>query len=138
MYTRIKNSFGEKLSFSITVGFREGYGGGVVPAQDHSYDRFELITVLGKWMQKRASNNQPFLTGIVSEVQEVVYSHAAHFFSEPVVTFSGEVSHLYFPKDQINSVPDILDEIASVLGEAMNQTRVYVSYCDKNWIIQKE
>ena len=58
-YNVIQNSVGEKRSFSITVGLKEGY--------DHKgkvHDIRELIQASLDWMQERVILKQPYLPGL--------------------------------------------------------------------------
>ena len=52
--------------------------------------------------------------------------------------YSGEVSPLYNADLSDGEVEEILNDLAGELGRAFGQTRIYVAYRDKMWILQKE
>jgi len=132
-YKIVKNSKGRKRTYSIVVGLRQGYDD-TLPL----FDRDVVIKAAEEWMIKREFLNQPYLTGIVSAVGEVLYPHYGKSGKEPVVIFSGEIPNLYFPKEMDGIIVDMVNELASILGNSTKQQRVYVSYCDENWILETE
>jgi len=138
MYKIIPESNGRKLSFSITVGLQEGYGPtGTIHEPD------ELLEVIEGWMQYRLANHQHFVTGILSDPKTVVYAYMYEntpvSATEPVITFSGEISNLYNQEliTNIHVARETVNDLASLLGKTTNQSRVYVSLGDGTWILEK-
>jgi hypothetical protein len=102
----------------------------------------EAILALKEWMVRRAASGVDFLTGTVSAGQ-VVYAWPegpgkAGSGDEPCAVFAGEVSVLYGTHLTEQAVEEILDDLASEVGRALGQTRVYVSYRDMAWVLQTE
>ncbi len=117
-YNTLEKSIGPKHTFEITVGLREGYD---TNATQHT--REEIIEVVGEWMADRAQNDQPYLTGIVSEIDTVVYAYKDHSgngisATEPVVSFKGEVSTLYsrYLIDNPQITITLLNEVAELMA----------------------
>jgi hypothetical protein len=136
-YQIIDASLGDRRSFVITAGLRVGYG---ETATTYSVDVAIQATL--NWMKQRASQEQPFLTGMVTS-GDVVYAWPegpgkAGGGHEPTILFSGEVSPLYGGNLSDSEVISMLTDLAAELGNALGQTRVYIAYCDKVWIIQAE
>lgn len=133
----VDGSKGTRRSFTITCGLAEGY---CESAKIHSIK--EVIETTLEWMKVRAANGQPFLTGAIT-TGEVVYAWPegegkAGGGHESVSCFKGEVSPLYNAKVTDEEATEILNNLASTLGKATGQTRVYVAYRDELWILQKE
>lgn len=138
MFKRVPAVTSLRRSFSLTLGLREGYDD--VSSKRHTVE--EVIHHLQAWMVRRISARKPFLTGAVSK-GEVVYAWPEGDGSigkshEPVVNFSGEVSALYDAHLSDKQVEKMLDSLAAHLGKHLGQTRVYVAYRDKTWILQAE
>ncbi len=137
MYKVVQGSRGERRSFAITCGLAEGYG---PETKTHSGE--EAVEVILGWQKHNAAAGQAFLTGTVS-TGEVVYAWqeslgVAGGGHEPAAIFSGEVSPLYNADTTDENVEFMLEELAGRLGNALGQTRVYVAYGDKIWILQRE
>jgi hypothetical protein len=130
-YKIIEDSVGPKRSFSITVGLNEGYD------SPCSHNIYELIWECIDWMIDRVEKNLPYLPGMW-KTADMCYVHNGHQIIEPVAIFCGEVNHLYNSNLKDNDIEEMLNELASVLGSTTNQTRVYLSFCDKMWILEKE
>lgn len=127
-----------RRSFAITTGLQEGYGPTGV-----THNVNDVVNAAAAWMKSRAAAGQPFITGTVSAVGTVVYAYptgsgAAESGTEPSATFSGEVSVLYSANLADEQVVDLLNNLAASLGNALGQTRVYVAYRDRTWVIQAE
>jgi hypothetical protein len=92
-------------------------------------------------MKERAEQNLPFLTGAFTD-ETLVYTwkgaNGKDDAPEPAIVFRGEVSVAYNPDMTDNEVIDLLVELASRLGTATHQTRVYLTYKERSWIIQAE
>lgn len=127
-----------RRSFAITLGLSEGYGDA---AKIHS--RQEVIEASLAYMKAKAAEGKPYLTGTVSAVGAVVYAWPegpgkSGGGTEDNLTFTGEVSVLYNADTSDEEVEAMLDEFAAHLGGILGQTRVYVAYRDKTWVVQAE
>jgi len=137
MYKTVAGSLGTRRSFAVTCGLAAGYG-----AAAKIHQASEAVEASLSWMKARAAAGLPFLTGSVTTGQ-VVYAwpngpgQAGGGF-EPVARFEGEVSPLYNAAMTDEEAIEILNNLASHLGTAFGQTRVYVVYCGKIWVLQAE
>ena len=137
MYKTVPGSRGERRSFQITVGLAEGYG---PTAKTHA--PAEVVELVLGHLKTRAADGRPYLTGTVS-AGEVVYAWPegpgkSGGGREPNATYSGEVSPLYNKDLGDEQVVEILNDLASELGSALGQTRVYVAFGHETWVLQKE
>ena len=132
-YKIIQDSVGPKRSFTITVGLKEGYNSKNIILHDIE----ELIVASLKWMQERSVLCREFLPGMW-KTAEMCYVHDEEQIQEPVAIFSGDVNHLYNSDLEDWEAEKTLNELASILGSTTNQTRVYLTLCDKMWILEKE
>lgn len=138
-YKIVDGSEGRKISFAITCGLSEGYGDS---AKTHSVE--DLKSFYKEWVEAKAASKQPFITGSIFN-GTVVYGWAGDDGSfgsgeEPSAEFRGEFSHLYgknFVENEELS-KEVLNDLASFLGNKLGQTRVYVALGDKNWVLQAE
>lgn len=136
-YKMVEKSRGVAPRFGITVGLQEGYGSS---AKTHTSD--EVVGLVEAHLKKCAASGQSFLTGSVT-TGAVVYawpegegkSGGGH---EPNAVYSGEVNPLYNSGMKPESVEEFLNGLATVLGSALGQTRVYVAYNGDMWILQKK
>lgn len=136
MYKLVSGSRGERRAFAITVGLAEGYG----PTATHSTD--EVVELILGHLKAKAAEGRSYLTGTVSAGQ-VVYAWPegpgkSGGGREPNATYSGEVSPLYNKDLGDEQVAEILNDLASELGSALGQTRVYVAFGHETWVLQKE
>lgn len=136
-YKLVENSRGIAPKFSITVGLAEGYG---PSAKIHTTD--EVVGLVEKHLKDCAASGRPYLTGSVTG-GDVVYAWpegpgAAGGGHEPQATYSGNVNPLYNANMSAEQVDEFLNGLASNLGTALGQTRVYVEYIGELWILQKE
>ncbi len=137
MYKIVDGSKGERRSFAITVGLQECYGD---DATVHTVE--EVVPFIENHLKAAAAAGRQFLTGSVT-AGTVVYAWPegpgnAGGGNEPQAAFVGEVSPLYNADLSDEEVEVILNDLASELGSALGQTRVYVAYRDELWILQKE
>lgn len=123
---------GARRSFAVTVGTKSGYNPHAVAKTP-----LEVWAIVLDWMTSRANAGRPFLTGTATP-GEVLYAWKGGRGHEPVVTFAGEVSVLYSADLGDSEVVLILNELAEVLAEKLFQTRVYVSYRDEAWVLERE
>lgn len=134
LYERVPAATDERRSFSVKCG--------LVPGYDASTKRFKprhARQILRQWMARRAARQQPFLTGIMT-AGRILYAWEAdgrtESRAEHGVTFSGEVSVIYSAEMTDDEAVAVLEDLAEQLGKALGQTRVYLTYRDKAWVIQ--
>jgi len=137
MYKMVEGSSGEARSFAITVGLQEGYG-----STGKTHNMEEVVSLIESYLKKLAVDGKPFLTGIITS-GTVVYAWPegtgkAEGGHEPQVVFSGEVTPLYLSSLSDKEVEGFLNDLASFLGEKLGQTRIYLRYKVKAWILQWE
>lgn len=128
---------GARRAFAVTIGLREGYGPTAV-----THTLKEVVQTVLEHLKARASGGQSYLTGTVTS-GEVVYAWPegegkAGGGHEPVAVYSGEVSPLYNTSTTDEEAKQILTDLASTVGSAMGQTRVYVAYRDEMFVLQEE
>jgi hypothetical protein len=117
---------------------REGY---CPNAKLHTAD--EVVKLVEAHLKKcAASGLLPYLTGSVT-TGEVVYAWPegdgkAGSGHESQATYGGEKNPLYNSSLTDEQIVQFLSELASELGEALGQTRVYVAYNGGMRILQRE
>jgi hypothetical protein len=52
-----------------------------------------------------------------------------------VAVFTGEAVHAYLGHLSDQDIETMLNELAIELGAALGQERLYVSFCDRTWIL---
>jgi hypothetical protein len=127
-----------RRSFAVTLGLQEGYG-----PTGKTHTAADVVAAAAEWMKAKAAAGLAFLTGTVSGEGTVVYAYPdgpgkAASGTEPSTVFGGEVSVLYSANLTDDEVVGLLNELAGHLGNALGQTRVYVAYRDKTWVLQAE
>ncbi len=137
MYKQVSGSRGKAPRFAVTVGLQEGYG---PTAKTHTLA--EVVELVLNHLKGCASNGRPFLTGGVT-TGTVVYAWPeapgqAGGGHEPQATYSGNVNPLYNSSMSREAIEEFLDGLASELGVALGQTRVYVEFDGVLWILQQE
>lgn len=116
------------------MGLMEGYDGG-----SHIHEPIEAEQVVLNWMRERKAAGRDYLTGLFTAANLAHASDTAGVgTTEPAVVFSGEVSVTYLPHLSDDEVMLQLDDLAARLGEALGQTRVYISYREQAWVIEAE
>jgi len=137
MYKIVQGSRGERRSFAVTVGLAEGYG---PTAKTHTLE--EVVSLVETYLKNKAASGESYLTGTIT-TGAVVYAWPegpgkAGSGHEPNAIYSGEVSSLYNKDLGDDKVAEILNDLASELGSALGQTRIYVVYRDETWVLQRE
>lgn len=127
-------SAGPRRDFRITVGLREGWA---AEAPLHGLD--EAVAVAAAWMQDRAAAGRPFLSGMFTP-GAVVYAWVAEDGvarrgEEPVAIFSGEALPAYVGDVPDDEVAAMLNELAALLGTALRQQHMHVSYQEHAWTL---
>lgn len=136
-YNIVEGSRGSAPRFAITVGLQEGYG---PTGKSHTAD--EVVTLVEEFLKECAASGRTFLTGSVT-TGTVVYAWPegpgkSGGGREPNAVYSGEKNPLYNSAMTAEQVGEFLNELATRLGSALGQTRVYVAYNGDMWILQKE
>lgn len=130
----IPGSLGPRRDFRITVGLREGWD-----AEGRVFDVSEAVRTARAWMRRRVEAGQPALSGMFTRA-EVTYAWPRPDGSvgsdrEPVAIFTGEAVHAYLGHLPDQDVEAMLNELAAELGAALGQERLYVSFCNRTWIL---
>jgi hypothetical protein len=128
---------GNAPRFCITCGLAEGYG---PSAKTHAVS--EVVEHVLDHLMGLAASGRPYLTGTVT-ASEVVYAWPegpgkAGGGHEPVARYKGEVNPLYNSSMSREAIEEFLNNLASSLGSAFGQTRVYVAFAGDMWILQRE
>jgi hypothetical protein len=136
-YSVVKDSKGSAPAFAITVGLREGYGSDAV-----IHKVSEVIDLVEAHLKECAAGGRPYLTGSVTS-GEVVYAWSegpgkAGGGHEPQSVYMGNKNPLYNSSMSAEDIEAFLNGIASHLGNALGQTRVYVAYNGDLWILEVE
>jgi len=133
-YVMVPNSYGPRRDFRITVGLREGWD-----EEGRVYDVSEAVRTARAWMGRRVGQGLPALSGMFTRA-EVTYAWprddgTAGSDREPVAVFTGEAVHAYLGHLSDQDIEAMLNELAVELGAALGQERLYVSFCDRTWIL---
>jgi len=133
-YCIVPGSLGPRRAFRITVGLREGWD-----PEGRVYDVTEAVRTAKAWMRRRVEAGRPALSGMFTR-GEVTYAWTRGDGTvgsdrEPVAIFSGEAVHAYLGHLPDADIEDMLNELATELGAALGQERLYVSFRDRNWIL---
>ena len=133
-YAIVEGSIGPRRDFRIAVGLREGWDD-----EGRVYDVSEAVRTARAWMKRRVEADLPALSGIFAR-GEVTYAWRRPDGSvgsdrEPVAIFTGEAVHAYLGHLPDQAVEDMLNELAVELGAALGQERLYISFCDRTWIL---
>lgn len=133
-YRVVPASHGPRRDFRIAVGLREGWD-----EEGRVYDVSEAVRTARAWMQRRVAAGSPALSGMFSR-GEVTYAWrrpdgTAASDREPVAIFTGEAVHAYLGHLPDEAIEAMLNELARELGAALGQERMYISFCDRTWIL---
>lgn len=133
-YRLVPDSLGPRRDFRITVGLREGW-----EAEGRVYDVSEAVRCARGWMRRRTEAGKPALSGMFTR-GEVTYAWRKDDGTvgsdrEPVAIFTGEAVHAYLGTHDDAEIEAMLNELAEELGRALGQERIYVSFCNKTWIL---
>lgn len=126
-------SEGPRREFKITLGLRAGYG-----SAGRIYRLEEAIRTAHRWMTERAARGAPFLSGMVTR-GEVLYADSggdAPSHREPVAIFTGEVLPQYAGDLDDGTVRELLDELATQMGQCLEQEEVHIAYRDRTWTLK--
>lgn len=133
-YRLVANSYGARRDFRITVGLREGWD-----PEGRVFDISEAVRTAHAWMRRRVSAGLPALSGMFTR-GDVTYALSRPDGSigsdrEPVAMFTGEAVHAYLGHLTDHELEAMLNELATELGSALGQERLYVAFCGHTWIL---
>jgi len=134
IYRLVQGSVGPRRDFRITVGLREGWD-----AEGRVFDVSEAVRTAKAWMSRRVEARLPALSGMFARA-EVTYAWRRRDDTvgsdrEPVAIFTGEAVHAYLGHLPDAAIEAMLNELAAELGMALGQERIYVSFCNRTWIL---
>ena len=133
-YVVVPGSQGPRRDFRISVGLREGWD-----AEGRVFDVSEAVRTARAWMKRRVEAGQPALSGLFTRA-EVTYAWprpdgTVGSDREPVAVFTGEAVHAYLGHLSDVAVAAMLNELATELGAALGQERIYVAFAEQTWIL---
>jgi len=133
-YAIVKGSQGPRRDFRVSVGLREGWD-----AEGRVFDVSEAVRTARAWMKRRVEAGQPALSGMFTRA-EVTYAWPRDDGTvgsdrEPVALFTGEAVHAYLGDLPDAAIEAMLNELATELGAALGQERIYVAFADRTWIL---
>lgn len=133
-YALVAASRGPRRDFRISVGLREGWD-----AEGRVFDISEAVRTARAWMKRRVEAGEPALSGMFTRA-EVTYAWPRPDGSvgsdrEPVALFTGEAVHAYLGHLPDAAIETMLNDLASELGAALGQERMYVAFCERTWIL---
>ena len=136
-FTRKALKDNKRRSFQINIGLREGYDSKVVHNED------KVIDLIGRWMFMKMTESSRCLTGGVLLSGPMIYAWnssptGVKVNIEDTILFVGEVNPLYSADLHDSEVISLLEDLASFLGEELNQTRMYIMYMDQIIILQND
>ena len=127
-------SQGPRRDFRISVGLREGWD-----PEGRVFDVSEAVRTARAWMKRRVEAGMPALSGMFTRA-EVTYAWprsdgGVGSDREPVAVFTGEAVHAYLGHLEDTVIEAMLNELASELGAALGQERIYVAFAERTWIL---
>jgi hypothetical protein len=133
-YAVVPGSQGPRRDFRVSVGLREGWD-----AEGRVFDVSEAVRTARAWMKRRVEAGQPALSGMFARA-EVTYAWPRDDGTvgsdrEPVALFTGEAVHAYLGHLPDAAIESMLNELATELGAALGQERIYVAFADRTWIL---
>jgi hypothetical protein len=133
-YVVVPGSQGPRRDFRISVGLREGWD-----AEGRVFDVSEAVRTARAWMKRRVESGQPALSGMFTRA-EVTYAWPRDDGTvgsdrEPAALFTGEAVHAYLGHLSDAAIEAMLNELATELGAALGQERIYVAFADRTWIL---
>jgi predicted transcriptional regulator len=120
-------------SFRLTVGLIEGYAGGKLHTQE------EVGEIIANWLLKQRQNLRPYLPGSITASTMYYYGREAKkLIVEPIVLYEGDVSPEYNADLDNDDVLLALQELAEILANKLNQTRIYLRYNGMIQILERQ
>lgn len=135
---RVERRLGDSMDhrkFEITFGLRAGYEGEGV---DHTLA--DAQAVIREWMSQRVKNSLPILAGMTQDTVLIYPVRNGEDGRRVTEEISGQFSGSLLPKyDKGRSDAEIIDTLNSLaryLGQELEQKRVYLSFADKQWVVE--
>jgi len=133
-YVVVPGSQGLRRDFRISVGLREGWD-----TEGRVFDVSEAVRTARAWMKRRVEAGRPALSGMFTRA-EVTYAWPRDDGTvgsdrEPVALFTGEAVHAYLGHLPDATIEQMLNELATELGVALGQERIYLAFADRTWIL---
>jgi hypothetical protein len=130
----VPDSRGPRRDFRISIGLRDGWD-----PEGRVFDVSEAVRTARSWMKRRVEAGQPALSGLFTRA-EVTYAWprpdgTVGSDREPVAVFTGEAVHAYLGHLSDADIEAMLNELATELGAALGQERIYVAFCERTWIL---
>lgn len=130
--------FGHRIGrrdFIITASLQEGYE---LEGRLHTVD--EAIAYIHEWQRNRLESEKIIVTGTVT-MAHCVYSYQRDgeviHKSEPTILFAGDTHPSRHAESDDEKIENVLLDLAHHLASRLNQTRVYVSWCDKTLVLEQ-
>ncbi|MEI6553806.1 MAG: hypothetical protein WCO09_04505 [bacterium] len=121
--------------FQIIIDHKIGYG-----SNSSVITRKGLVSLVTKYLKERAANGLPFLSGAVISGDRCyawpTVKGGAVAENEPVSIYTGDASLQYHPNLSDADVLAILNDMAAMLAEKLQQSRIFLSYMDKMYVFQ--
>ncbi len=130
-YHLMRDSFGPRRQFRVTVGLREGWD---ASAPVHSLA--EAAAAAKAWMAERAGLGRNVLSGMFTR-GEVVYPRGGAIAREPVAIFAGEALPAELGDCPDDEIETMLNEVAARMAAALDQDQVHVAYRDRAWTLSR-
>jgi DNA-directed RNA polymerase subunit RPC12/RpoP len=133
-YAIVPGSQGPRREFRISVGLRHGWDAG-----GRVFDISEAVRAASAWMKRHVEAGRPALSGMFTRA-EVTYAWRRDDGTvgsdrEPVALFEGEAAHAYIGQLPDATIEKMLNELATELGVALGQERVYLAFAGRTWIL---
>lgn len=127
---KIINTATVRRSFEMVIGLQEGYKGKKL----HSMELVEKL--IGKWLVKQKRTGKPYIPGRL-DYNTMLYVHD-DLIVEPVAIYKGEINPIYNFRLSDKAAIVALTELAQILADELKQTRIYLSYRDKLFILENK
>ena len=102
------------------------------------FDVSEAVRTARAWMKRRVESGQPALSGMFTRAENTGVwprdDDTVDLDREPVALFTGEAVHAYLGHLLDAAIEEMLNELATELGAALGQERIYVAFADRTWI----
>jgi xanthine dehydrogenase molybdopterin-binding subunit B len=130
----VPGSQGLRHDFRISVGLRKGWD-----AEGRVFDVSEAVGTACVWMKRRVEAGRPAPSGMFTRA-EVTYAWpradgTVGSDRELVALFTGKAVHAYLGHLSDAAIEEMLNELATELGAALGQERIYVAFADRTWIL---
>lgn len=124
-----------RRSFQLNIGLEEGYDGLIV----HTSEDVERL--IAEWMRGRMKDRLSLVTGGTVITGNMLYawqsgSQAGRVNTEPTAIFFGEINPIYNAKMADEEAIEALTDLATFIGRALRQVRMYLLYKEEIIVLQ--